>query len=157
MWSIAKAMKDALEATGYSELREYQRKTIEAYVSGRDVFVSAPTGGGKSLTFELAPYTFDRLFGKDCNAIVLVIVSNLNSHGIRAPYIGDDCSEEELEDILNLKEKIVLGSPEAILNNYQHIFRHLKRNHLKSLLETTFTQSKQICSFDDGDTHTHFQ
>ena len=124
MWSIAKAMKDALEATGYSELREYQRKTIEAYVSGRDVFVSAPTGGGKSLTFELAPYTFDRLFG---------------------------------EDILNVKEKIVLGSPEAILNNYQHIFRHLKRNHLKSLLETTFTQSKQICSFDDGDTHTHFQ
>ena len=83
MWSIAKAMKDALEATGYSELREYQRKTIEAYMSGRDVFVSAPTGGGKSLTFELAPYTFDRLFGEDCNAIVLVIVSNLNSHGIR--------------------------------------------------------------------------
>ena len=27
--------------------------------------------------------------------------------------------------------------------------------HLKSLLETIFTQSKQICSFDDGDTHTH--
>ena len=26
--------------------------------------------------------------------------------------------------------------------------------HLKSLLETTFAQSKQICSFDDGDTHT---
>ena len=25
---------------------------------------------------------------------------------------------------------------------------------LKSLLETTFAQSKQICSFDDGDTHT---
>ena len=25
---------------------------------------------------------------------------------------------------------------------------------LKSLLETTFTQSKQICPFDDGDTHT---
>ena len=35
---------------------------------------SAPTGAGKSLTFELAPYTFDRLFGEDCNAIVLVIV-----------------------------------------------------------------------------------
>ena len=31
MGSIAKAMKDALEATCYSELRDYQRKTIEAY------------------------------------------------------------------------------------------------------------------------------
>ena len=43
-------MKDALEATGYSELPDYQKKTIEAYLSGRDVFVSAPTGAGKSLT-----------------------------------------------------------------------------------------------------------
>ena len=152
-------MKDALEATGCSELRDYQKKTIEAYLSGRDVFVSAPTGADKSLTFELATYTFDRLFGKDCNAIVLVIVpfisvmkdqvSNLNSRGIRASYVGDDCSEEQPRDISNLKEQIVFGSPEAILNNYRHIFRHLK-----SLLETTFARSKQICFFDDGDTHT---
>ena len=127
MGSIAKAMKDALEATGYSELRDYQRKTIEAYLSGKDVFVSAPTGAGKSLTFELAPYTFDHLFGEACNAIVFVIVplislmkdqvSNLNSRSIRASYVGDDCSEEQLEDILNLKEKIAFGSTEAILNN----------------------------------------
>ena len=43
-------------------------------------------------------------------------VSNLNSHGIRASYVGDDRSEEQLEDILNLKEKIVIwlsrGSPQ---------------------------------------------
>ena len=127
-----------LEATGYSEFRDYQRKTIEAYLSGKDFFVSAPTGAGKSLTFELAPYTFDHFFGEACNTIVFVIVplislmkdqvSNLNSRGIRASYVGDDCSEEQVEDILNLKEKIVFGSPEAILNNYRHIFRHLKRN-----------------------------
>ena len=42
MGSIAKAMKDALEATGHSELHDYQRKIIEAYLSGKDVFVSAP-------------------------------------------------------------------------------------------------------------------
>ena len=116
--------------------------------------LSAPTGAGKSLTFELAPYTFDRLFGEDCNAIVLVIVllislmkdqvSNLNSRGIRASSVGDDCSEEQLKDILNLKEKILFGSPEAIVNNYRHIYRDLKRNHLKSLLETIFAQSIQI-------------
>ena len=101
MGSIAKAMKDAFEATDYSELRDYQRETIEAYLSRRDVFVYAPTRAGKSLTFELAPYTFERLFGQDCNTIVLVIVplisllkdqvSNLNSRGIRASSVGDDC------------------------------------------------------------------
>ena len=29
-------------------------KTVQAYLSGRNVFVSAPTGAGKSSTFELA-------------------------------------------------------------------------------------------------------
>ena len=91
---------------------------------------------GKILTFELAPYTFTRLFGEDRIAIVLVIIplislmkdqaSNLNSRGIRASSVGDDCSEEQREDVLNLKEKIVFGSPTAILNNYRHIFHHLK-------------------------------
>ena len=138
MGSIAKAMKDALEATGCSELHDYQKKTMKAYVLVKDVFVSVPTGADKILTFELAPYTFDHLFGEHFNAIVLVIVplislikdqvSNLNSRGIiiRASYIGDYCLEEQLEGILNLKQKIVLGSPEAIFNNYRHIFHHLK-------------------------------
>ena len=94
-------MKDALEATGYYELRDYQRKTIEAYLSGKDVFVSAPTGVGKSLTFELWLHTLSIVY-----AIVLVIVplmslmkdqvSNLNSLGMRASFVGDDCSEEQL-------------------------------------------------------------
>ena len=34
--SVAKAMKDALEAKGYSELNNYQRETIEADLSERD-------------------------------------------------------------------------------------------------------------------------
>ena len=53
-------------------MRDYQRKVIEAYLSGRDVFVSA-------LTVELAPYAsryaFNRLFwlyGGDCNVILLL-------------------------------------------------------------------------------------
>ena len=56
MGSIAKAITEASKATGYLMLRDYQKKTLEAYLSGRDVFVSAPTGAGKSLTFELATY-----------------------------------------------------------------------------------------------------
>ena len=78
--------------------------------------MSAPTGGGKSLTFELAPYTFDHLFGEDCNAIVLVRgpgeglvivplislmkdqVSNLNSRGVRASYVPRGYFKSEREN-----------------------------------------------------------
>ena len=42
-----------------------------------------------------------------------------------------------------LKQVFVFSQPPEVVN-----FR------LKSLLETTFAQRKQICSFDDGDTHT---
>ena len=45
MGSVAKAIKQASNATGYHVLRDYQKKTVEVYLSGRDVFVSAPGGG----------------------------------------------------------------------------------------------------------------
>ena len=59
--SVSKANEKAQQFSGYLELKEYQRQTIEAYLnlSGRDVFVSAQTGYGKSLTFELAPHSFE--------------------------------------------------------------------------------------------------
>ena len=53
MGSIAKAINEASKATEYHVLRDYQKKTVEAYLSGRDVFASAPTRAGKSLTFGL--------------------------------------------------------------------------------------------------------
>jgi len=138
MKSISDALKEAQIITGYKELRQYQRQTIEAYLSGRDVFVSAPTGAGKSLTFELAPYALDYLCEGNGNTIVLVVVplvalmkdqvTNLVKRGIPASYVGDDCSEEQLKAILDSKVRIIFGSPEALLNNYRHIFRHLKVN-----------------------------
>jgi superfamily II DNA helicase RecQ len=46
---------------GYSQVREQQRQVAEAYLSGHHVFILAPMGSGKSLTFEIAPYAFDFL------------------------------------------------------------------------------------------------
>jgi len=119
MGSIAKAINEASKATEYHVLRDYQKKTVEAYLSGRDVFVSAPTGAGKSLTFKLAPYAFDCLNGDhaNSNSIVLVVVPLISLMKDQ----GDDCSEQQLQDILDLKVKLVFGTPEVILNNYRHI------------------------------------
>ncbi|OMJ76300.1 hypothetical protein SteCoe_24357 [Stentor coeruleus] len=41
------------ELFGNSEFRPYQREIINAVLSQKDVFVIMPTGGGKSLTFQL--------------------------------------------------------------------------------------------------------
>ncbi|CAH3033389.1 unnamed protein product [Porites evermanni] len=59
--SVKDAITYGLQKTQYKDVREHQRKVIEGYCSGKDVFLSAPTGSGKSLTFEVAVYVFNYL------------------------------------------------------------------------------------------------
>ena len=61
MRSVKDAVAYGLRKAQHKDVREHQRKVIEGYCSGKDVFLSAPTGSGKSLTFEIAPYVFDYL------------------------------------------------------------------------------------------------
>ena len=56
-------------------------------------------------------------------------------------FLGCEISFPSIDS--RLKQVFVFFLPPEVVN-----FR------LKSLLETTFAQSKQICSFDDGDAHT---
>ena len=48
---------------GYSKLKPEQEKAILSFVFGNDVFVSLPTGYGKSLCFGLLSCVFDALKG----------------------------------------------------------------------------------------------
>ena len=45
-----------LRSRGYGEAKDAQRRVIEAYFAGRDVLMVAPTGTGKSLIFQIAPF-----------------------------------------------------------------------------------------------------
>lgn len=45
------------------ELKEKQREALLAFCQGRDVFVSLPTGYGKSIIFGLLPMVFNILNG----------------------------------------------------------------------------------------------
>ena len=48
-------VSDAGEKIGYPDLKDEQRKAVAAFIQGKDVFVSLPTGSGKSLCFALLP------------------------------------------------------------------------------------------------------
>ena len=50
MDSLSKTLK---ETFGFNAFRPLQREIIESSMSGRDVFVLLPTGGGKSLCYQL--------------------------------------------------------------------------------------------------------
>ena len=51
----------AAQKLGYPTLRPNQHKAIKSFMEGHDVFISLPTGCGKSLCFSVLPYAFDYL------------------------------------------------------------------------------------------------
>ena len=56
---MRKAINAGLTKLGFKEIRENQRKVVEAYVSDRDVLMVAPTGSAKILTFHIGPFVLD--------------------------------------------------------------------------------------------------
>ena len=59
MNSLQDSIEYGLRKLGYDKIKDNQQKVVEAYVAGRDVLMVAPTGSGKSLIFQIAPFVFD--------------------------------------------------------------------------------------------------
>ena len=60
---IDKALDVASWRMGYERLFTKQREAVEAFFSGKDVFVCLPTGYGKSFCYGCLPLVFDGLKG----------------------------------------------------------------------------------------------
>ena len=84
---------------GYEKLKPKQVRAVEAFVGARkDVFVSLPTGYGKSLCFGLLPRVFDNIRGVKERSITIVIsplvsliqdqCATFNNMGLSAVYVG---------------------------------------------------------------------
>ena len=67
--SIAKSA----EQLGYHCLSAEQQEVVVNFVAGRDVFVSLPTGAGKSLCYLVLPATFDLLRNSPSSSVVIVV------------------------------------------------------------------------------------
>ena len=137
---------------GYQSLRQHQKKCVESFLEGEDVFVCAPTGSGKSLCFEIAPYAIECMrYGleivktqKVTKTVVLVVaplvslmkdqISSLSRKGLSAFCIGPESTKSDVADVIAGKYNLIFGSPEAILNSYRTIFM----GHLKNVLGAVF-------------------
>ena len=118
-----------LQKLGYSKLRDGQRRVVEAYLTEKDVYFCSPTGSGKSLCFEIAPFVFEGIEvgvenaekQTDICSICLVVaplvslmkdqVAGLKSRGIAAAIIGPESSAAEMKDIRLGRFNLLFGSP----------------------------------------------
>ena len=85
--AMFRAAKDILKQFwGYDDFREAQKPIVEAVLSGRDVLALLPTGGGKSICFQVPGLTFRKLTLVISPLISLMDdqVSNLKQRNLRA-------------------------------------------------------------------------
>jgi ATP-dependent DNA helicase RecQ len=82
---------------GYDQFRPLQREIIEDALAGRDVFVLMPTGGGKSLCFQLSALMRNGLTIVVSPLIALMKdqVDALQTSGIPATFLNSTLNREE--------------------------------------------------------------
>ncbi len=106
---------------GYTSFRDGQVELIDAQLSGRDVFGIMPTGGGKSLCYQIPALMMEgiTLVVSPLISLMKDQVSSLKRMGIAAAYINSSLSPEQIRLVLkNLqmhKYKIVYIAPERLL------------------------------------------
>ncbi len=105
---------------GYASFRPKQKEIVEAALEGRDVLAILPTGGGKSVCFQVPAMMREGLALVVTPLIALMKdqVRNLNSRGIKALCINAGMSRREVEITLNNAAygdfKFLYVSPERI-------------------------------------------
>src|SRR6056297_1691361 len=88
---------------GYSNFRELQEEIIRSVADGKDTLGLMPTGGGKSITFQVYSLSRDGV----CLVVTPLIalmkdqVYNLKRRGIKAVAIYSGMSRDEREMALN--------------------------------------------------------
>ena len=102
---------------------------MREFVNGSGVFVSLPTGSGKSLCYPVLPAIFDILHYSDSSAAMVIVVSpsislmkdqvaTFQKKGVKAAHITLSNSETLLS-VLAADFQLIYISPETLLTDHE--------------------------------------
>lgn len=116
---------------GYDSFRPLQREIIDSVLAGRDTLGLMPTGGGKSITFQVPGMILPGLTIVVTPLISLMKdqVDNLRRRRIKAVYLHSGMSPAEVrvtrEKLFNDRAKFLYISPERLRN--ENFLAHLRK------------------------------
>ena len=108
---------------GFEKFRRGQEEAIDALLEGKDVLVVMPTGGGKSLIYQLPALVMDgvTIVVSPLIALMKDQVDSLNRLGIPATFINSSISPDEVKTRLEAVKKefykILYIAPERFYND----------------------------------------
>lgn len=122
---------------GFDDFRPGQREIMEAIISGSDTVALMPTGGGKSLCYQLPAIFMPGLAVVISPLIALMKdqVDVLSARGIAATFINSTLSGAEyakrIRDLKSGKVKILYIAPERLASaGFLNIFKELEISFL---------------------------
>jgi ATP-dependent DNA helicase RecQ len=120
---LTEALATLHKVFGYSEFRGEQQAVVEHVCAGGDALVLMPTGGGKSLCYQLPAIMRDGLAIVVSPLIALMQnqVEALQQLGIEAAYLNSSLNAEETQritaQVLASQIKILYVAPERLMVN----------------------------------------
>lgn len=117
---LVKAQEVLKKYYGYPSFRRGQETIIQNILQGKDTLGIMPTGGGKSLCFQIPAilFTGTTLVISPLISLMKDQVDALHSLGIEATYINSSLDQEELEERIHRagqgKYKLIYVAPERL-------------------------------------------
>ena len=111
--TLAEAQRVLETVFGYKSFRSHQQGIVETLLAGRDALVLMPTGGGKSLCYQI-PALVRAGTGVVVSPLIALMhdqVDALREAGVRAAFLNSSLSREEQEDV---ERRLVRGELELI-------------------------------------------
>lgn len=114
------------EIFGYDDFRPHQAEAIEHALSGQDSLVIMPTGGGKSVCFQIPALLF-----KNVTLVISPLISlmrdqveTLLANGVKAAYFNSSQSDFDkrliIDDCLENRLKLLYISPETLVHAFDN-------------------------------------
>ena len=129
---------------GYDDFRGIQREIIDSICSGHDTLGLMPTGGGKSITFQVPALAMDGV----CIVITPLIalmkdqVQHLRQRGIRAAAIHSGMQHDE---ILRILENSIFGGIKLLYVSPERLSSPLFQTKLRHMNVSFITVDEAHC------------